>query len=90
MAKLPSHLNLISCFKCKHSLYICVSRYVYIHLLGDIAVVSDFDMTQDIRQLLQHKHFDLIHRTAEFKVTQIQARREALLTSFVIGKYVLF
>lgn len=61
-----------------------------IHLLGDIAVISDFNMTQDIRQLLQHEHFDLIHRTAEFQVTQIQARREALLTSFVIGKYVLF
>lgn len=65
-------------------------KYVYIHLLGDIAVVSDSDMTQDIRQLLQHENFDLIHRTAEFKVTQIQARRKALLTSFVIGKYVLF
>lgn len=72
------------------SLYICVCKYLCIHLLGDIAVVSDFNMTQDIRQLLQHKHFDLIHRTAEFKVTQIQAGREALLTSFVIGKYVLF
>lgn len=65
-------------------------KYVYIHLLGDIAVVSDFNMTENIGQLLQHKHFDLIHRTAEFKVTQIQARREALLTSSVIGKYVLF
>lgn len=47
-------------------------------------------MTQDIRQLLQHEHFDLIHRTAEFKVTQVQAGRKALLTSFVVGEYVLF
>lgn len=63
--------------------------YLCIHLLGDVAVVSDFDVTQDIGQLLQHKHFDLIHRAAEFQVTQIQAGGEALLTSFVIGKYVL-
>lgn len=81
---------MVSNLKQMFCLYICVCKYVYIHLLGDIAVVSDFNMTQDIRQLLQHKHFDLIHRTAEFKVTQIQARREALLTSFVIGKNVLF
>lgn len=46
-------------------------------------------MAQDIGQLLQHEHFDLIHRAAEFQVAQVQARREALLTSFVIGKYVL-
>lgn len=74
----------------KFSLCICVCTFMCIDLPGDIAVVSDFDMTEDIRQLLQHKDFDLIHRTAEFKVTQIQSRREALLTSFVIGKYVLF
>lgn len=47
-------------------------------------------MTQDVRQLLQHQHFDLVHRAAELKVAQIQAWREALLTSLVIGKYLLF
>lgn len=60
------------------------------HLLGNVAVVSYFNMTQDVGQLLQDKNFDLIDRAAEFKVTQVQPGREALLTSFVIGKYVLF
>lgn len=58
-------------------------------LLGYIAVVSNFYVTQNVGQLLQDKHFYLIHRAAEFQVAQIEAGIQALLAPFVIRECIL-
>lgn len=57
--------------------------------LGNIAVVSDLYMAENVGQFLGDKDFDLIHRTAEFQVTKVQSRGETLLAPFLVGQDVL-
>lgn len=56
---------------------------------GDVAVVPNFGVAEDVGEFLGHERSDLLDRRAQLQVAQVQARRQCLAAPPVIRQLLL-